>query len=212
MAGDLRREAQRAVLADGPELELGPRIRRARERAGLTIAELAARSGYSVGYISQVERDLANPSLGTLKRIASALELPLASLFGEAEEAPEPSPAAEAAAPAGARVVRVERRKALLYPGSRIFHQLLSPDLRGRLEAIWVSAPPGTGSGDEPYLHEGEEIGIVVRGRAECRVADEVYQLESGDAITLPSTTPHSWRNAGGETLEMIWVSTPPTF
>ena len=197
------------------DLQLGARIRRTREQAGLTIVEVAQRSGYSPGYISQVERDLANPSLGTLKRIASALDVPLPSFFHDdaperAAEGADVDTAGTTRAPA--RVVRVDRRKTLIYPGSRIHHQLLSPDLHGRLEAIWVSAPTGTGSGDEPYVHEGEEIGFVVRGRAECRVGEEAFQLEAGDAITLDSTVPHSWRNAGPDVLDMLWISTPPTF
>ncbi len=198
-----------AIGADA-DLELGPRIRETRERAGLTIVEVAQRSGYSPGYISQVERDLANPSLGTLKRIAGALGVPLPSFFGS--EVADSVPQREDADGPAARVVRTDRRKALVYPGSRIHHQLLSPNLRGQLEALWVSAPSGTGSGDEPYQHEGEEVGIVIRGVAECVVGDDVYRLAVGDAITLSSAVPHSWRNVGEEPLEMIWVSTPPTF
>jgi transcriptional regulator with XRE-family HTH domain len=181
-------------------------------RAGLTIVVAAQRSGYSPGYISQVERDLANPSLGTLKRIASALDVPLPLFFqGEATETGETPGTVEIGRPP-ARVVRADRRKTLIYPGSHIHHQLLSPDLHGRLEAIFVSAPEGTGSGDEPYVHEGEEVGLVLRGQAECRVGEEVFVLAAGDAITLTSTVPHSWRNAGSDMLEMIWISTPPTF
>jgi transcriptional regulator with XRE-family HTH domain len=194
------------------EVQLGPRIREARERAKLTIVELAQRSGYSPGYISQVERDLANPSLGTLKRVANALGVPLPSFFSGAIDAIEPGSVSRDERGGSARVVRAGRRKALVYPGSHIQHQLLSPDLRGALEALWVSAPRGTGSGDEPYLHEGEEIGIVVRGAAECRVGDDVFALRAGDAITFSSAIPHSWRNVGEDTLEMVWVSTPPTF
>lgn len=215
--GTLKREQPTPTPAAGSsdgDLVLGPRIRTARESAGLTIVEVAQRSGYSPGYISQVERDLANPSLGTLKRIASALEVPLPSFFGsDTPEVPSNGvPVAASEGPSGTRVVPASKRKALLYPGSHIHHQLLSPDLRGRLEAIWVTAPSGTGSGDDPYVHDGEEVGIVLRGKAECRVGDEVFELAAGDAITLPSTTPHSWRNIGDDTLDMIWVSTPPTF
>ncbi len=197
--------------AEITNLQLGPRIRQARERAGLTIVEVAQRSGYSPGYISQVERDLANPSLGTLKHIAAALDVPLPSFFGESAEGNGNLAETDAGA-SRTRIVRAGRRKTVLYPGSLIHHQLLSPDLRGKLEAIYASAPPGTGSGDEPYLHEGEEVGIVLHGHAECRVGEEVYQLDPGDAITLPSTVPHSWCNSGDEPLEMIWVSTPPAF
>jgi mannose-6-phosphate isomerase-like protein (cupin superfamily) len=100
----------------------------------------------------------------------------------------------------------------ILYPGSQIRHQLLSPDLRRKLEAIWFSAPPGTGSGEDPYQHEGEEIGIVLRGRAECWIGERTYTLGPGDAIYFSSQVPHGWRNTGEDQLEMIWVSTPPTF
>ncbi len=206
--------AARTAVSRFNDVKLGARIRESRERAGMTIVEVAQRSGYSLGYISQVERDLANPSLGTLKRIADALHVPLPSFFAGDVQEPAETPASR---PEGdtvpiARIVRAERRKKLIYPGSHIHHQLLSPDLHGRLEALWVSAPPGTGSGDEPYVHEGEEIGIVVKGSAECRVGSDVFGLGPGDSITLQSTTPHSWRNLGTDDLEMIWVTTPPTF
>lgn len=203
--------AKNAVSPEGVDLKLGPRIRRLREQANLTIAEVAQRSGFSIGYISQVERDLANPSLGALKRIADAIGVRLPALFHE------PVPVAEDEPHNGtpdepATVVRSRRRKVLIYPGSNIRHELLSPDLQRKIEFLWATAPPGTGSGDEPYQHQGEEIGVVVKGWAECRVGNKTYVLEAGDSIYFASHLPHSWRNAGDEPLEIIWVSTPPTF
>lgn len=191
------------------ELGVGPRLRQQREQAALTIAEVAQRSGFSPGYISQIERDLANPSIAALKRIADAIGAPLGSLFVGVEES---GPTAEDQADGQVRVVRASQRKMILYPGSQIRHQLLSPDLRRKLEAIWFSAPPGTGSGEDPYQHEGEEIGIVLRGCAECWIGERTYTLGPGDAIYFSSQVPHGWRNTGGDQLEMIWVSTPPTF
>src|SRR5437867_2336023 len=82
-------------------------VREARERTGHTIIEVAQRSGYSAGYISQVERDLANPSLGTLQRIARALEVPLPSFFVSAMDAPESAnDVRDERGASGARVVR----------------------------------------------------------------------------------------------------------
>jgi transcriptional regulator with XRE-family HTH domain len=191
------------------QLGIGSRLRQQREQTTLTIAEVAQRSGFSPGYISQIERDLANPSLGALKRITDAIGVPLGSLFVHGDEndhGAEDKPGEQV------RVVRASQRKVLLYPGSQVHLQLLSPDLRRKLEAIWFSAPPGTGSGDEPYRHDGEEIGIVLRGRAECWVGDRAHTLGPGDAIYFPSHIPHGWRVAGDDQLEMIWVSTPPTF
>lgn len=191
------------------ELGIGSRLRQQREQMALTIAAVAQRSGFSPGYISQIERDLANPSLGALKRIADAIGVPLGSLFVNAEENGE---GAEEKPDGQVKVVRASRRKMIVYPGSQVRLQLLSPDLRRRLEAIWFSAPPGAGSGEEPYQHQGEEIGIVLHGRAECWVGDRTYTLDPGDAISFSSHIPHGWRTIGDDHLEMIWVSTPPTF
>ncbi len=62
----------------------------------------------------------------------------------------------------------------ILYPGAQIRHELLSRDLRRKLEVIWFSAFPEADNGDEAYQHEGKEIGIVLRGQAECRVGDAI--------------------------------------
>jgi transcriptional regulator with XRE-family HTH domain len=188
---------------------VGPRLRRHREQAGLLIAEVARRAGFSGGYISLVERDLTNPSVSALKRITDAIGIPLASLFADPE--PGPTPPVEIDGEPAA-VVRANRRKVIIYPGSSIRHEMLSPDLKRKIEFLQATVPPGAGSGDEPYQHEGEEIGVVVRGQLECLVGGKVYHLTDGDSIYFESHVPHSWRNAGETPLEIIWVSTPPTF
>ena len=66
--------------------------------------------------------------------------------------------------------------------------------------------------GDEPVTHEGEEWGMVLRGRLKVWVGDEIHFLDPGDSIWFPSTTPHRMENVADEPTEYIWIDTPKTF
>ena len=192
-------------------MNLGSQLREARLAAGLTITEVAERAGFSASYISQVERDLANPSIGAVNRIAAAIGIRMSAFFtnGSDPESHAP-PAAREELPT--RIVRHNRRKGLAYPGSRVLFELLSPDLQHNLEILHSVAPAGTESGDESISHPGEECAIVLKGQLELTVGGEVHLLEAGDAVTFDSAKPHSWKSLGPEDLEAIWVVTPPHF
>ena len=101
-------------------MSLGTRIRAVRTLRGLSSAELAKAAGVSRGLISQIELDRANPSIDTLRRIATALESPIASFFDEA--------------PANGIVVRSGERRTMRLPRSGLTYQLLTPDLNRRIE------------------------------------------------------------------------------
>ena len=189
----------------------GSQLREARLAAGLTITEVAERSGFSPSYISQVERDLANPSIGAINRIAEATGIRMRTFFSDGATAEaDMSPAVPGRIPTG--LIRRDRRKGLTYPGSQVIFELLCPDLQHKLEILHSSAPAGTESGDTPIAHTGEECAIVLKGTLELTVGEEVYLLQAGDAIYFDSGNPHSWKSVGPDPLEVIWVVTPPHF
>ena len=143
---------------------LGSELRTAREAAGLTISQVAERSGFSASYISQVERDLANPSIGAVNRIAATIGIRMRAFFSNGTgngECDEPSAAPDKLP---TRIVRQGRRKRLTYPGSNVTFELLCPDLQHQLEIMSSSAPPGTEIGDTPVSHAGEECAVVLQG------------------------------------------------
>ena len=80
---------------------LGADLRALRKARGVTLAELAADLNRSVGWLSQVERDLSEPSITDLRHIAARLDVSVSMLFGHA-----PAPAGEAG-----YVVRQESRR-----------------------------------------------------------------------------------------------------
>lgn len=186
---------------------LGAKIREHRKARRLTLIELAEQCGISPSFLSQIERNKANPSVSTLKTIAKVFGVSLGSFFEEEGESTGPQQMAETLA----KVVRADRRKILVYPGSGIRNELLSPDLQHAIQLMWIVMPPSTDTGDF-LVHEGEECGIVLQGTVEIRVGNEQYILNAGDAIYHPSSVPHRSRNIGDTDVIMVGAITPPSF
>ena len=187
---------------------IGGSIRQHRKARRLTLTELADQCGISPSFLSQIERDQANPSVGTLHTIARALGLTMAAFF----EASDGNGDSQSSTGANAQVVRAEHRKILIYPGSGNRNELLSPDLQRNIQMMWTVIPPGGDTGDVPLAHEGEECGIVLQGQVEIWVGDEHYVLGPGDAIYHDSTIPHRSRNVGDEDVIVVVAISPPSF
>ena len=188
-------------------LSLGAKIREQRKARNLTLTEMAEQCDISPSFLSQIERDKANPSVATLKTIAKVFGVSLGSFFEEEDTIGDHPQSAETLA----KVVRADQRKLLIYPGSGIRNELLSPDLQHAIQLMWIVMPPGTDTGDF-LIHEGEECGVVLQGTVEIWVGDERYILNAGDAIYHPSSVPHRSRNIGEVDVIMVGAITPPSF
>jgi transcriptional regulator with XRE-family HTH domain len=194
------RETKRIPMGE-PKGALGNAIRAHRKQAGMTLLDLAKQAGFSISYLSQIERNLMTPSIGTLRRLADALDIPAGQLMLKDASQPN-SPVA---------VVRLKERKQLAFPGSNIHYELLTPDMRRRASLLWVEAPPGSESGPL-FSHEGEDGVVVLKGTIEVEVGSVWHRLEAGDSIYFNAGIPHRWRNNGSEPAEAVWLSTPPSF
>ncbi len=188
-------------------LSLGAKIREQRKARNLTLTEMAEQCDMSPSFLSQIERDKANPSVATLKTIAQVFGVSLGSFFEEEDSTSDRPQPAETLA----KVVRADQRKLLIYPGSGIRNELLSPDLQRAIQLMWIVMPPGTDTGNF-LVHEGEECGIVLQGTVEIWVGDEHHILNAGDAIYHPSSVPHRSRNIGETDVIMVGAITPPSF
>lgn len=181
---------------------LGRNIRTMRKARRLTLTQLAADTGFSKGYISQVERGLVNPSIAALQKIAGVLETPVSFFFGEQEGSQGPHP----------RIVRSGDRRILRYPDSGIEYQLLSPDFRSRFTLLYIREVPGASSHPQPIQHDGEELILVLAGALEYWAGDEKYVLEKGDTIWHFSSLPHKWKVIGNEEVEVVSVHASSLF
>jgi transcriptional regulator with XRE-family HTH domain len=164
------------------EKAIGSQVRFYRKLTGLTVAELAATAGISVGALSKIENGQISPSLGMLQTLAEALNQPIQALFATWEERRDCSfvRAGEGA--------RIQRR------GTKVGHQyeLLGHSLSGPLVVepylitLTEDAVPFTA-----FQHEGVEFIYMLSGEVEYAHADRTYRLRAGDAILFDSGAPH---------------------
>jgi transcriptional regulator with XRE-family HTH domain len=181
--------------ASGSDQAFGARVRAARARRGVSAAELANTAGVSKSLVSQIERGIAAPSIDTVRRLASALQVPVFSLFMEE--------------PDSGMVVRRTERRIVRYPGTDATREVLSPTLDGRMVLLWVTFPPGE-DGREPVRHVGEESVVVMRGTLEVQLGDQRVVLDAGDSMTFDSEAPHAFRNPSADVTEILTVISPP--
>ncbi len=182
---------------------VGAQIRDLRKAKGLTISELAERIGRSVGYVSQIERDLSELSIPDLKRIAEALEVQISWFF---------HPTAAVPPEERAYVVRRENRRRLNLTGIGVVEELLSPSLGGATEMILTRIPPRTATGREFVSRNAEESGLLLQGRMELTVGGQTFLLEEGDSFCFRPGEPHRVANPGDIEARIVWVVTPPVY
>jgi transcriptional regulator with XRE-family HTH domain len=177
---------------------IGEKLRTRRQELGLSLRDIAARTGLTASFISLVERDQADPSIASLRKLAQALRTPLFHFFTNGELT---SP-----------VVRRDRRRRLVLPDSNIAYQMLSPNSSGNLVLYMAHIEPGGSSSDEPRSHPAEECTYVMQGRLQLEVGDEVYLLEEGDSVCWDGNLPHRLTSIGDQRLVLISAMTPPVF
>lgn len=179
-------------------MQIGDKVRQARKARGFTLEQVARRVGVTQGAISQIELGRTNPSVATLKALADSLGITVGDLFNS-NRAPR------------SLVVRPHERR-VLASGDGIGYQLLTPDTTGRVEFILSEYEPGATTGDLRYSHPGEECGLVLQGRLEIQIGDEVYALKAGDSIRFDCSVPHRLTNIGRTVLRCVWAVSPPSF
>jgi transcriptional regulator with XRE-family HTH domain len=211
-----RRYSARAMMAeparpvedfDHDVLELGRRIRKLRLERNLTLQAVAATARVSQSLISQVERGLASPSISTLRRIAGALDVPIAALFLGGDMSEDESDRA------GRRlVVRQHERKGLHVPRSKVVYELLTPDLNRKIEFIWIEYEPGAITHPEPMSHPGEENAVCLEGSVVVTIDRQEFVLTEGDSISFDSGRLHQVENRSSRRAVLVSAITPPAF
>ncbi len=159
------------------------------------MAEVAERAGLTKGFVSKLERDLANVSVASLIRLCDALGISVGSLFQ---------------APKG-EVVRRDARPRINFGGRKMTEYLLTPSGEKRVQAILSDIEPGGGSGKEPYaLPAGVEFVLILAGQLQVTVAGEQVTLEEGDALTFTADMDHAFQApAGSGRARVLWVLSP---
>src|SRR5690606_35097562 len=149
----------------------------------LTLHDVSEAASISVSFLSEIERDKANPSMSVITRIGNALRINFRDLLANDERS---------------LVVRKHERKPLVQSeGSRVSWYALSQGNSNKMGPLWGVLEEGGSSGDISVAHRdgGEEFTIVVSGRLEIVVGNDRYILEEGDSIYYDATIPHRYKN-----------------
>ena len=161
---------------------LGERVKSERRRLGLTLQELANRSGLSLGMVSKVENAQASPSLRTLARLAHGLDVPVTTFFRGLEE---------------------ERDASFVKGGEGI--ELVRQGTRHGHRYELLAAPRGPRRQIQPFLvtlteeseafplfqHGGTEFLYMLGGELTYRYGQQTYRMEPGDSLLFDGVVPH---------------------
>ena len=175
---------------------VGPRVNALREAMGLSLRNLAARSGVSAPMLSQVERGETSPTLAIAGKIAAGLELTLSQLLRLDEDG-------------HVVLTRAGERRTTRRDGHLV--EELTPPLPGqRADVSLHILEPGsaTGGAGDPPMHEpgSRETAVVLSGSADLFIDGERWELGEGDSVTFDADLPHHFKNDGTEATRFLAV------
>lgn len=176
-------------------------IRKIRKEKKLSLRQLAEKSGLSVSFLSNLENGRVNITLSSLKKIATALEVPVARLI--ADDSQE-----------GVVIVKKEDRMNIVHhrsPQGTVIQQFLTRSPNFDMEIVVLQLPAGTCS--ESYKsHPGQEFTYVLGGEVVLFLNENTYPLKSGDMAYYDAGIPHKWANRSQGTAEILVGATPANF
>lgn len=177
-------------------MNIGANIRKLRLQRGLTQEELADRSELTKGYISQLENDVASPSIATLIDILNILGITPAAFFTE------------------------EKAEKVVYTPQDYFVSesdgcekvwIIPDSQKNQMEPILLVLEEGASGGErEPF--EGEEIGYVLEGRIRIEIEGCSYKAKKGESFYIDGRRQHEIVNINKGKSKILWVTTPSNF
>jgi quercetin dioxygenase-like cupin family protein/DNA-binding XRE family transcriptional regulator len=180
-----------------PRVKLGGKVRARRRACGMTLTDLASRTDLSIGFLSQVERDITAPSLSSLSLIARALGARIHDFIRE------PPPVAHHH--------HGETGTAFAIEAGPLSYERLSGSFPGKqLNAIRMDVPPGYRS--EETSHDGEEFVFVLAGTIRYVLGDRPIDLATGDSLHFAARERHRVENRGATPAIVLTVVTQDLF
>ncbi|MDI2129190.1 helix-turn-helix domain-containing protein [Yinghuangia seranimata] len=161
--------------------QIAAAVRRERERAGVSLTELARRAGIAKSTLSQLESGAGNPSVEVLWALGTALGVPFSRLV----DPPRPR----------VRVVRAGEGQATYSERADYAVTLLaSCPPNARRDLFRITAQPGDARTSEPHIPGSVEHVWIGAGRALVGPADDPVELGPGDYIAYAGDAPHVFR------------------
>ena len=195
------KKSQDDISLEVKALKIGSKVRELRQKKHYTLQDVAAKTGLSKPFLSQIENDHVVPPVATLLKLARAFDVGLAYFFQD-----------EVGIDRIAITRRDERLRVERRPHHRkgevnyIYEALDTKKTNKHMEPFLVEFPVQDTSEMIFMNHEGEEFLHVLEGTLEFRSTDRLEVLEPGDSIYFESELSHSFRCLGEESARAIVV------
>ncbi|NRA41073.1 MAG: cupin domain-containing protein [Pseudomonadales bacterium] len=179
-------------------MDVGKRLAEVRKKSGLSQRELAKRAGVTNSTISMIEKNSVSPSVSSLKKVLSGLPMSLMEFFDSEDSSRVDMPV----------VYDSQDFLDTSIPG--LDWRLIGKAFPNRQMSFMVeNLAPGADTGEDMYMHEGEEAGYILSGKMELTVAGEVYIVEAGQGYYFDSRQEHRFRNPFEQDCRLVSCTTP---
>jgi transcriptional regulator with XRE-family HTH domain len=178
---------------------VGERVRQVRDKKGLSLEDVSQRTDIDVLMLSQIEQGAVAPPLGTIIKLAKALEMRMGYFISGEQERPY-------------TIVRHRDRKVVSRYDSKkakyygYEYESLAPHKKDRHMEPFLVTLEAADTQDERSTHDGQEFIFVLQGQMEVRLGEELHILDPGDAIYYDSTVPHLVKTHGEKTTKILAV------
>lgn len=167
-------------------------LARLRRQRNISLDCLAELSGVSKAMISQVERGESNPTVNTLWKIATGLQVPFGSLIDMNEEP--------------AKFVQLTNLQPIRDIEGITLYPIFSFENNRSLEILSTSLAPHCSHASDPHAIHSVEYILPISGRLQVGVQGEVYDLAVGNALQIHANYPHTYNNPFDEPAEFYCV------
>jgi transcriptional regulator with XRE-family HTH domain len=173
--------------------DVGAQVKALRMERGLSMRALAQQCQLSPNTISLIERRETSPSVSTLHRLATALQVPITAFFKKEGDQ--------------VRVIRSHPDERPFSASTDVRLESLGSGLEGQaLEPFVVTLIPGADSGRQAIVHDGHELVYCLEGAMDYEIDGQHYRLEVGESLLFEARLPHRWRNPGSEPVRFLLI------
>jgi transcriptional regulator with XRE-family HTH domain len=187
------------MTIDQPNSHAFWRLKRLRQLKGVTLEELATKTGLTKSYLSKVERGISVPSIAAALKLADAFGVGVGELFGVNAQVEDYA------------VVRKNQRKPFSRDGDRAgyYYEAIAPGLTpGQFEAFVMHPPRKEAPGLAGFEHNGQEMIFVLKGGIEVFFPHASVKLSGGDSIVFTGRLPHRILSVGAQRAETLVIIT----
>ena len=181
---------------------LGEKIKNMRTERGISLKDLANKSGISAAAIHKIESNGITPTITTMMKISDALGKQVSHFI---EEKADNSDVVFVSAKEREPILTFKKGLELQGISARQYGDFI-------MTAAYSVLEVGASSGRKPMKHKGEELVYCIAGRVEFQVYDKTCTIGPGDSIHFRTLLEHKWRNVGQGKAKLLWIlAVPPS-